>query len=361
LCWRKALRAARAQARRLEARMTQPDPWAVRAAELPAAGARERLAFCLRYAVLAPSGHNTQPWRFRRAGDALELRADRARALPVVDPEDRELVISCGAALGQARLAAAALGVALSVARWPSAADRDLLARLSGGGEAEPCAEGPAILAALLGRRTHRFAFAPAALPEAALEAAARAAAAEGARLVVIPGGAERRAVARLVAEGDRLQMADPAFRRELAGWLRARSLGARDGMSAEGFGMPDLLTFMGALAIRSFDLGAGQAAKDEALAEGSPALAALCTPGDAPADWLAAGEALAALLARLGRDGLAASYLNQPIEVAALRPRLAALLGTPDAPQLLLRIGRPTRELPATARRGWREVLAEA
>ena len=52
------------------------------------------------YAALAPSGHNTQPWRFRLRGGGAELLADRTRALPVVDPDDRELVISCGAALG---------------------------------------------------------------------------------------------------------------------------------------------------------------------------------------------------------------------------------------------------------------------
>jgi nitroreductase len=65
-----------------------------------------RLRFLLGYAILAPSSHNTQPWRFRLRGPTLDLLADRRRALPVVDPEDRALVISCGAALGHLRVAA---------------------------------------------------------------------------------------------------------------------------------------------------------------------------------------------------------------------------------------------------------------
>jgi hypothetical protein len=47
-------------------------------------------------AVRAPSSHNTQPSWFRCAGETIELYADRSRALPVNDPFDRELTISCG-------------------------------------------------------------------------------------------------------------------------------------------------------------------------------------------------------------------------------------------------------------------------
>ena len=57
---------------------------------------KEKLRFLLNYAVLAPSGHNTQPWLFRLRDDKVELYADRTRGLAVVDPEDRALVISCG-------------------------------------------------------------------------------------------------------------------------------------------------------------------------------------------------------------------------------------------------------------------------
>lgn len=55
----------------------------------------------------APSSHNTQPWRFREVSHGIEIHADRSRALPVNDPHDRELTISCGAALCNLRLVAA--------------------------------------------------------------------------------------------------------------------------------------------------------------------------------------------------------------------------------------------------------------
>src|SRR5690606_20406923 len=58
-----------------------------------------KLRFLLSYAILAPSNRNTQPWRWRISEDMIELYADRGRALPHLDPDDRELIMSCGAAL----------------------------------------------------------------------------------------------------------------------------------------------------------------------------------------------------------------------------------------------------------------------
>jgi len=81
-------------------------PWNVSAGDFPEDGdAAERLTFLLRYAVLAPSGHNTQPWLFCVRDDIVDLYGDRAQALAVVDPDDRELTISCGAALFNLRVA----------------------------------------------------------------------------------------------------------------------------------------------------------------------------------------------------------------------------------------------------------------
>ena len=93
--------------------------------------ARELLRDAVRSAVRAPSSLNTQPWLFRLVGDdTLELYADRARALPVVDPRDRELTISCGAALFHLRVALRAAGRAGEVTLLPDPDDPDLLARV---------------------------------------------------------------------------------------------------------------------------------------------------------------------------------------------------------------------------------------
>ena len=88
--------------------MTAHELWSVREQDFPvSADRRQQLRFTLTYAVLAPSSHNTQPWRFHilNGGGGVDLWMDRTRSLPVADPDDRELTISCGAALLQLRLA----------------------------------------------------------------------------------------------------------------------------------------------------------------------------------------------------------------------------------------------------------------
>src|SRR5438094_3451657 len=76
------------------------DPWSISADDFPANGATpDKWEFFLKYALLAPSSHNSQPWLFHICKNTLELYADRRRACPVVDPGDRELIMSCGCAL----------------------------------------------------------------------------------------------------------------------------------------------------------------------------------------------------------------------------------------------------------------------
>jgi hypothetical protein len=154
----------------------------------------------LQAATLAPSSHNTQPWLFRCVGAyRIRLHADRRRALPVNDPDDRELTISCGCALMNIRFAAAE-GLGCDVTVLPSDVDEDLLAEVRLRPEAPDGA-----LAGLAGadRRTYRKDFAEEA-PDLPLADLAEAAEAEGAWLGIVSSDDNRGALAELVVEGDR-------------------------------------------------------------------------------------------------------------------------------------------------------------
>lgn len=292
-------------------------------------------------AILAPSGHNAQPWLFRAHDDAVEVYADRRQALPVVDPGDRELTISCGAALLNLRVAARRLGFRDDPYELlPDPGNADLLARLRLVEGEDPLPGDEALFDAIPGRRTTRTAFEERAVPgkvERELEAEA---AREGAWLHLV-GDGERETVAGLVAEGDRVQMRDRRFRAELAAWLRPNRSRAMRGMRGYGFGFGDLTSLATPLVIRAFDLGRHQAAKDRELALRAPVLAVIGTAGDSPREWLEAGQALERVLLRARSRGLVSAYLNQPVEVDALRPRLAEAVGRSDAhPQLVVRAG---------------------
>src|SRR6476646_3739535 len=88
-----------------------------------AATTADKLRFLLRYAVLAPSERNTQPWLFTIEDDAIELYADLTRTLQSIEPEGREMVISCGAALVYLRLAIRHFGYTSEVEILPGPDD----------------------------------------------------------------------------------------------------------------------------------------------------------------------------------------------------------------------------------------------
>lgn len=315
--------------------------------------------FLLRYAVSAPSVHNTQPWRFHVADGHLDVYADRRRALPVVDPEDRELVISCGAALAHLTVALRHFGYAGAVTPFPDPADHDLLATLELGNAHAPQPGEHQLFEAIEHRHTHRSAFEYRPVPHQVLAQLGRDTHRIGAILHVFTNDAAREAIAALVGEGDRAQFDDKRFRHELASWMRSNRTRRPDGMPGYAFGIGDLASLLGPTMIATFDMGAGQARKDEQLALTAPVLALLTTAQDTPSDWLRTGQALGVLLLRAAALGLCTSFLNQPIEVPALRARLGDLVGG-SLPQLLLRVGYGTSDRP-TPRRSVEEVLAPA
>ena len=215
------------------------------------------------------------------------------------------------------------------------------------------------LFSAIPNRHTDRRPFDGRPVPPELLRALSDVAQAEGAWLRVVTAPREKLAVADLVAEGDRRQAADPAFRRELAAWMRPNRTRSHDGMPGYAHGLGDAASVVAPFVVRAFDWGRQRAHADRRLALGSPALAVLGTESDSRLDWLRAGQALGRLLLRATVAGVSASFLNQPVEVAELRSELARTLGVAGHPQLLLRLGYGHgADARQTPRRGAVEVL---
>jgi hypothetical protein len=337
-----------------------PNRVAVSAEDFPAnAAPDEKILFLLNFAILAPSSHNTQPWLFRIQGHELDLIADLNRALPVVDPENRELIMSCGAALNHLCIAARYFGYDSRVEPFPEPEYPDLLARFSLGAEREPHAEDLLLFNVMPKRHTNRQPFLPDLIPTPLLDVLSQTAEREGAWLEFLQSEESRFRIADLVAEADRVQWQDKQFRRELSQWLTPNSSRRRDGIPGYAQGLGDFVSEAEAFLVRTFDLGKGRAARDAEVAKHSPALAILGTPGDSRQDWLNAGQALSRVLLRARVEGVSASFLNQAVELASTRAQLESLAGNKGAPQAVLRLGFGP-ELHATPRRTLPQVILQ-
>ncbi len=316
----------------------------------------DRLHVLLRYAVLAPSRHNSQPWQFEIEGDELRVYIDPRRALREADPQGRARAMACGAAVHNVEVAARHFGIASSVEILGGSRRDGLVARLTLE-EARPARhEDHQLFDAIIRRRTYRFAFDDRPVPAGAVARMIRAATWLGVRVRAVDAPL-RPAVAELVTEADHEQWSNPRFRAELAAWSRSNDPGAIDGLPGHAQGLSDAASMLHRVLVRVGRRAGSEALRDRQQVLHSPALLSVSTDGDRGADWLAAGRALQAALLRAAAEGLSASFFSQAIEVPTARQKLRDAIGERGWPQLLLRVGHG-REVRATPRRPVEDVL---
>jgi nitroreductase len=325
----------------------------------------DELAVIISAAGRAPSVHNTQPWRFAVQRGAIDLLADSHRQLRIADPDGRELLISCGAALYGMRLGVRKLGYLPAVELLPVPDDPALLARVTAAERATLTAAERELLAAMPHRHTHRGPFDPGPVPARLLDALLADAVDEGAKLTLIEDAGQLDVLASLallaagatrsskVRQAERNQWARPAGDVERDG-VSARSWSAaRAAPAGAGVGLP-----LAGLRLPQRDFGQSGLLP----AGGSPpaATAILTTPADTRQDWLAAGQALHRVLLRAATRWVFASLYTEPLEIPQIRERIRVLFGLDGVPQMLMQFGRANTAA-ATVRRPASELLTDA
>jgi hypothetical protein len=295
-------------------------------------------------ATLAPSSHNTQPWRFIATESRIELWADRQRALQFNDPHHRELTISCGCALLNLRIAAEERGFRAHAKLIPNSEKVDLLASVSFSRLDDDYAR-LNLADAIDKRHTYRRRYLSTPIAQRDIVELAQQAALEHAQLHHFADAKDRNHVESLVVQADTLQWSDPSWRKELALWVRSR----KDG---EGLTVPTLLLPVVRGVVRNIDLGSIVAKQEPDLAQVPPILLMIATETDTAIDWLVAGQALQRVLLAAALKGLQASYLNQAIQIQTTRPKVATLVVEGCCPQVLFRLGAPPLNVEAIPRR---------
>jgi Nitroreductase family len=304
-------------------------------------------------AASAPSIFNTQPWRWQVGRKLLRLWADRDRQLVVADPEGRMLTISCGVGLHHARTAIAAAGHEAAVYRLPDPLDPDLFATIDLDGAHEPTQEELTLYHAIPRRRTDRRAFGPDPVPESVAAQLVAAAERQGARLHLV----NRDQISRLAlaaAQASAVQLADPAYRRELINWTHRPPW--------SGDGVPTATAVNQSprrVPVRQFAPFGGPVMDAGPQTDLRSLYAIVFTETDEPIDWLRAGEALSAVLLTATGEGLGTAPISDVTELSITRDALRSLLPEMGVPQLAARVGQaPPGSPPNVPRRSRDEVI---
>ncbi len=319
--------------------------------DLPLPVAQKEL---VRYATLAANSHNTQPWRFRMADRAIFVAPDSQRRLPSVDPDDHHLFASLGCATENLVQATAAFGLRANATFDPAA-----------GGIRLDLEQAPAARSALFDaipqRQSTRGIFDGRAVPAEHLRLLEAAGSDDGVQLRLF---AERTSIEDILGyliAGNSAQMDDAAFIAELKSWLRfnsAEALATDDGLFSKCTGAPTLPSSLGRLI---FGLVVTKDSENKTYAtqlRSSAGVAVFISEKNEPASWSAAGRSCQRFALQATALGIRHCFINQPVEVPAVRGQFATFLGAGDRrPDLVMRFGYGP-ELPRSLRRPVDQVL---
>jgi nitroreductase len=312
----------------------------------------DKLTHLLRYAILAPSSHNTQPWRFAVDGDQIRVYADKSRWLKVADADQRELHVSIGCALENLLIAAEHFGYGHQVAYLPQGEEDDLVVLVTFEHDGQASSFRSAVLFdAIPERRTNHNVYDAREIPQEDLERLEACCVEEGILLHTTNEAAIKRAVDEMIVRADAMQFADPAWREELGYW-----------MGQGVFGTPWLMSKVAQLAVTYLNMGKGTAKKDSDLLMSAPVLAVISSSTDDRTAQVKAGQVFERVALMATALGIRVHPMSQILEIPEFKAEVAELIPAPDVvPQHTFRLGYAEREEGHTPRRPLADVLVQA
>jgi hypothetical protein len=322
--------------------------------DLPLPSAQREL---VRYATLAANSHNTQPWRFQLSDHCILVLPDPLRRVPAVDPDDHHLFASLGGAVENIVEAACAFGL-----RAVPAFERGM------GGIRVDLDTGPRartdLFNAIPHRQSTRAAYDGRAVPPGHLRLLEAAGNGDGVRMLLFTEQRQREAILSYLVAGNTAQMDDAAFIDELKEWIRfsyGDALSTRDGLFGKCSGNPAIPGWVGHPMFGRVFTKDAENQKYERQLRSSSGVVVFVSDKNTPASWAAAGHCCQRFALQATVLQLRHAYINQPVEVPAVRGQFATYLGIEGSrPDLVVRFGYGP-ELPRSLRRPIDQVIVEA
>ena len=295
------------------------------------------LAYLVHYATLAANSHNTQPWQFSRTGNTVIIKPDLARATPAVDPDNHHVFASLGCAAENLMLAAKAAGqnATLHFNDTDQQVEIDLT---PGERTTNPLFE------AIPNRQCTRSVYDGQMVNAEDQKTLEETAQVDGCKTIFISDKDRIEQVLDFVVRANSAQMADKLFADELKTWLRfnaRNAIATRDGLYAACFGNPTVPTWLGRLMFGFVFKPGPEKKKYARQLQSSAGIAVFIADKNDPAHWVQAGRSYQRFALQATALGIRHAFINQPVEVAAIRPAFAQWLGVGDRrPNLIVRYG---------------------
>lgn len=290
------------------------------------------------YASKAPSGHNTQPWKFRITDSTITIVPNLEVALPVVDSNNRELYISLGCAVENVCIAAGHFGYATHIIECGIEA---IIIELT---QSNLTIE-DSLFHQIEKRQTNRSIYNGCKISDEVLHQLQSIPKEEGVQFYITEIGTPLAdTITEYIVKGNEIQMADTAFKNELLSWMRFNKKQVEatgDGLSYSVFGNPPLPKILARPIVSLFLTSNTQNKSDRKKIDSSSHFVVYTTQQDTFKEWINLGRTLQRFLLKATEIGVSYAFLNQPCEIATLASDLRKKLPVNmEHPTLIIRIG---------------------
>lgn len=305
---------------------------------LPVPGSGDAKRALVQAATLAASSHNTQPWIFRLTSKGIVIEPDLSRRCEVVDPDDSHLFKSLGCAAENIVAAAPAYRLSADVQIADDGRIGIELSPLGAAGDSR-------ILEVIAERQCTKTPYDGRPLAVAKSAELELAGTGNCVRVELIDDPVQMEAILELVNEGNRTQLSDPEFRRELIEWIRVNdstAVESGDGLSGRVSGQPQLPTWLARPLMPFVLTPKAQEKTDTVNLRSAAGIAVFIGETDDLPVWIEAGRAYERFALRTTASGIRNAFINQPIEVRRLRKELHSLLNLTgsETAHLMVRYG---------------------
>ena len=290
------------------------------------------------YASKAPSGHNTQPWKFHITDGTITVLPNLEVALPVVDRNNRELFISLGCAVENLCIAASYFGYTTHIIEYSIEA---IILELT---KNDLTIKDP-LFHQIEKRQTNRNIYNGNKISDGILQQLESIPKENGIQFYFTEINTPfANTITQYIMKGNEIQMADIAFKNELLSWMRFNKKqveATHNGLSYLVFGNPPLPRILARPIVSLFLKPNVQNKSDRKKIDSSSHFVVCTTLQDTIKEWINLGRTLQRFLLKVTEIGISYAFLNQPCEVAALAFDLRKKLPVnKEHPTLIMRIG---------------------
>ncbi len=319
---------------------------------------KDQLKFLIRFATLAPSSHNTQPWAFKVVDDGIKVYKEQSRRLPVADVNDRQLFLSIGCAIENIIVAADYYGFLSIVKYVDDQNDHDLCAIINLIGKIGHWKGDDHLIHSIVRRKTNRNKYKQDLIPHNVLDQILNYKS-ENIDIFIVHDKSKIEKLADIAVLSSIESMVDDKFRYELSHHLKHNLTKSKIGMPGFTLGIPTPVSFAMPHLMKRFNMEKAAQKQNKILFnKHTPYITIIATRGDSKMDWLEAGQIYERLSLYSTIEGISLSPWGAPIEIGQFYKSIQEVLDTNLRPQMFFRMGYAKKSAKNSPRFNHEELL---